>query len=386
MRVAVSSGGRFHAFDLARELERRGYLANLYTAYPRFKVDIVSPEKVRSSPWLMGPTMLAARYGLGSLRDRLNVAAIRRFDNFVANTIEPCDVFHALSSYAITSHRTARQRFGALTVCDRGSTHILWQQRILAEEHERLGIEFGGFDRRIVERELEEYSYCDLIAVPSEFARRTFIDQGISPDKVVVNPLGVDLEAFTPEPARDIDAPFRVLFAGAISVRKGIATLLEAFFSPARIAGAELWMVGATEPAARKILGKFDGYRHFGAVSRRELPRLYRAASVLVLPSVEDGFGLVMAQAMACGTPVIASSNTGARDLFGDGVEGFIVPPRNARILREKMLELRDDRDRNREMSRAALRKVRSIGGWRSYGERTISIYQAALGARARAA
>ena len=101
----------------------------------------------------------------------------------------------------------------------------------------------------------------------------------------------------------------------------------------------ELCVIGALEAEMRPMMAKYDGtFRYLGAVARGELHKHYSQASVLVLPSIQDGFGMVQAQAMACGVPVIATENTGAADLFNDGVEGFIVPIRDAGAIREKIL------------------------------------------------
>jgi glycosyltransferase involved in cell wall biosynthesis len=89
---------------------------------------------------------------------------------------------------------------------------------------------------------------------------------------------------------------------------------------------------------------------------------------------------LVQAQAMACGLPVIATTNTGAEDLFTDGVEGFIVPIRNAEALREKLLYLYDHPDVRDGMADAALARVRAMGGWDSYGESAAAVYAQASG------
>ena len=79
---------------------------------------------------------------------------------------------------------------------------------------------------------------------------------------------------------------------------------------------------------------------------------------------------MVQGQALACGCPVIASTNTGAEDLFTDEVEGFIVPIRDAGALTDRMQRLAEDRDLQQRMSAAALRRVRHLGGWSDYGDR----------------
>ena len=100
---------------------------------------------------------------------------------------------------------------------------------------------------------------------------------------------------------------------------------------------------------------------------------------VMVLPSVEEGLALVQAQAMACGCPVIASENTGARDLFTDGVEGFIVPIRDADAIADRLQKVADSPGLRLRMREAALRRVKSVGGWDQYGERMFQIFSEAV-------
>ena len=143
-------------------------------------------------------------------------------------------------------------------------------------------------------------------------------------------------------------------------------------------------MIGALEAEMRPIMAKYEGtFRYLGAVARGELHKHYSQASVLVLPSIQEGLALVQAQAMACGVPVIATENTGAADLFTDGVEGFIVPIRDARAIREKILTLYENPAMREQMGEAALARVRNIGGWDDYGERAAKYYREALELRA---
>jgi glycosyltransferase involved in cell wall biosynthesis len=109
---------------------------------------------------------------------------------------------------------------------------------------------------------------------------------------------------------------------------------------------------------------------------RAELRKYYNQASVFVIASIEEGLALVMAQAMACGLPIIATDNTGAADLFDDGVEGFIVPIKSAQAIREKIELLRGDREQLERMSSAALNRVQLMRGWDSYGDAIERIYQ----------
>jgi alpha-maltose-1-phosphate synthase len=381
LKICVGSAGPFHAFDLARQMERLGHLEHLYTAYPSWRVDGMPKEKVSTFPWLMALTMLASRFGFNRVRDGLNVPMIETFDRWMAERIAPCDVFHCLSSFGLQSHRAARSRHGALTVCDRGSTHIEHQNEILREEFARFGARFPGIDSRLVDRELEEYTDCDLIFVPSSFAMRTFVDKCLPCEKLRLNPYGVDLTMFHREPKGD--RTFRVLFVGTIALRKGLPYLFEAM-SGFEHPDLELCVIGTLEAEMRPIMAKYEGtFRYLGAVARGDLHKHYSQASVLVLPSIEEGLALVQAQAMACGVTVIATENTGAADLFTDGVEGFIVPIRDARAIREKILTLYENPAMREQMGDAALARVRMIGGWDDYGDRAAQYYREALSMRA---
>jgi glycosyltransferase involved in cell wall biosynthesis len=106
-----------------------------------------------------------------------------------------------------------------------------------------------------------------------------------------------------------------------------------------------------------------------GDIPQTELARLMARSHVLVLPSVEEGLALVQGQAMACGCPVIATTATGAEDLFSDGVEGFIVADRDTAALADRMQQLADDPALRQRMSAAAIERVNTLGGWDRFGE-----------------
>src|SRR5438270_8989044 len=127
LRISIGSFGRFHTFDLATQMQRLGVLGSLYTAYPRWKVDNLPTQQTHCFPWWMLATTAAARVGrpAAAVHRSLNRRMIKSFDRWVAARLLPCDVYHCLSSTGLHTHRVARQRYGALTVCDRGSSHIV---------------------------------------------------------------------------------------------------------------------------------------------------------------------------------------------------------------------------------------------------------------------
>jgi glycosyltransferase involved in cell wall biosynthesis len=207
---------------------------------------------------------------------------------------------------------------------------------------------------------------------------------GVPRRKLHVIPYGAELDQLqtsTESPRGSVNDSFNILFAGAVSLRKGVPYLLEAF-AQLKAPGKRLRLAGSIDPDIKQVLGKFatDGVEILGPLSRTELTALMRDSDVLVLPSIEDGFGLVMAEAMACGCTIISSTNTGGSDLYSDGAEGFIVPIRDPAVISERLEQLADDRDLLARMKIAARAKVNQIGGWSEYGDRWVSLLQGLTG------
>ena len=378
MRVVLSTIGRFHFFDLARQLHRRGTLERIFSGYPRWKLrgERIPDERVSTFPWIVAPRMGLARYGLLSpwLARQLDNASHVLFDRHVAANMPTCDVFHGLSRYNLEAGRTA-QALGARYICDVGSSHIFTQERLLREEWDRVGLPFAGLDTRGVERELAEYECADSITLPSGFAVRSFLDHGVPADKIAKVPYGVDLSRFHPVDIED-DGVFRVGFVGALSVQKGIHHLARAF-ALADIPNSELVLIGSPQRETEKLLEPARGMRvvRTGHVPQPRLKTWFSRFQVEVLPSIEDGFGLVLLQAQACGCPVIATHNTGGPDCIEEGVNGFLVPIRDPEAIAEKLVYLAGNRDAQRAMGRAALERSQRVDTWDRYGARMVEHY-----------
>jgi glycosyltransferase involved in cell wall biosynthesis len=172
------------------------------------------------------------------------------------------------------------------------------------------------------------------------------------------------------------DGKLRVLFVGALTQRKGLSYLLQAV----RRFGSEieLTLIGrrvADCPALDMALG---AHRWIPSISHAALLEEMSHHDVMVFPSLFEGFGLVILEAMSRGVPVIATPNTAAPDFFSDGEDGFIVPIRDADAIAGKLEILMLDRNRLSEMSRAAMLKAEQHS-WEQYRQRLASIVQSAL-------
>ena len=383
VKATISVLGRFHAFYLARSLQDAGSLDHLITSYPVFETVKygIRREHIRS----LLVHELAARFWRklpGSLQ-KLHDITHQNFAAFDWNVARRLDgrssVFVGWSGSSLRSLRRASE-LGMTTFLERGSAHMLFQQEILAEEYALNGLKYEGHHPAITERELIEYETADYVCVPSQFAYRTFLERGFPAAKLLANPYGVDLEHF---PRREKpDDVFRVVFCGALSIRKGLVYLLRAF-SELALPNSELLLIGSRQTDTEPLLARFaaDNIRHIGPFREFDLHEYYRLGSVFCLPSIEDGFGMVLVQAMASGLPLICSSNTGGDDLITEGEQGFVVPIRDVEALKEKILFCYENPEARAAMADAARARVESGFSWSDYGARAMAHYRHGLDA-----
>jgi starch synthase len=378
LKVTVASIGRCHMFDLARQIKALGQEVSLLTGYPQQKVDRELRPIARTHPMWVFAEHLCLRLPWDPPGWLLYQQA-RDFGEWAAKCLhnQKPDIFDALDGGGLEAGRMLRDR-GSVWICNRGAAHVVTQKLLLEEEHRRWGIPIPRhyFASDHIDRSLAEYGGADAIVVPSRFVARSFQEQGVPAEKVYVCPYGVDLSMFAPQPK--LDDKFRVIFVGTQSIQKGMGYLLDGLRPLVQNRAVEIWMVGQTGSDAHEILRRNATlFTHKGVQPRSQLAALYSQASVLVLPSVQDGFGLVMAQAMACGVPVIATQNTGAEDLFtADGVEGFIIPIRNPLAIRHKVQWMLDNPELRDRMAAAAVSRVKRLGGWRTYGLQCLKVYR----------
>ncbi len=385
-RAAIHTLGVFHSFELARALDERSMLSYVLSTFPwaRLQREGVPLDRVMTWPWLATPSMLMHRYhcnppALMRALDGMSTAGLRRKGAALLRQHEEVDTLIALAGAGRGSGSIVQKR-GGRWICDRGSTHIRYAERVLAEEFKRWGVEHKPHNEAPAREELEEYDAADCITVPSHFAMRTFVQEGVDPQKLRVIPYGVRLDSFAPSPrppASSLDGEFNVLFAGALCLRKGVPCLLQAF-AALNHPRKRLRLAGLVQHDLKQILHRLpqEQVELLGHQPREALVRLMQQSHCMVLPSLEEGLALVQGQALACGCPVIATPNTGAEDLFTDGVEGMLVPPRDVPALTAAMQQMAENPQMQLQMREAALRRVQTLGGWARYGEQWHGLLQ----------
>ena len=197
MRIAISSIGRFHMFDLARQLARLGQEVALYTGYPKQKVDPDLRPVAKTRPFWVVAEYLRRKLLPAPRTTWWADRALEDFGPWLAREIGEADILDALAGTGLETGRILREK-GVPWICNRGSTHILAQKRLLEEEHSRWNAPPPYFSPEGLDRALTEYDEADAIVVPSEFARRSFLEQGTSPERIFKCSYGVDLSLFSP--------------------------------------------------------------------------------------------------------------------------------------------------------------------------------------------
>jgi glycosyltransferase involved in cell wall biosynthesis len=223
---------------------------------------------------------------------------------------------------------------------------------------------------------------ADLIIVQSLFARDSMVQNGIPEDRVLVNPMGVDVSVFKQRqqpPSRP-----RFICVGTICLRKGHQYLFRAFQQVKKVLPeVELVCVGDYKCDFRRERPKWERtFTHFPKLSHAELAQQLQNATAFVFPSQEEGIARAQIEALASGVPVIGAYTAGTTTLVNDGVEGFIVPGQSPELLAERMVRLAQDVELNQRMGEAAYRRGAISNTWQDYGDRLLAEYDKRLAAR----
>jgi len=276
----------------------------------------------------------------------------------------------------------AGKRRKAVTLIENPMLHPRhWQREVLAE-CDRFGVRPHNCDavlpELLIDRREREFEMCDGIIVPSEAARQSFIDCGCGAKTTVVQP-GVDHQVFRPPDAerKRNSQLFRACYVGRLELAKGIFYLLEAW-KRLRLAHSELVLVGEIRPEVHSILKDSSSHniRLAGLVPADRVAEYYQQSQLFLFPSVNEGLALALLEAMACGLPVVATAQSGAKECVTEGVDGFIVPSRNMDALADAILWCYHHPDELKAMGKAARRKVESRFTLEHYVERQIATYR----------
>lgn len=334
-------------------------LATLHPLFPRLRVYSREQAPAAVADWRRRYTWL--RYTSG----RYQALMDRGYGQWLGTTLaeRPFDHGYFFTHIAYESLVLARAR-GARTVLDSPTGHIRHFRDVLQREHRRwAGMPFYGVpNASMVERVEEEYVLADRIRVSSTWARQSLIDGGVDPSKIFVAAQHIDTRLFVPSPTGPAPGgPLRVVFVGSLSLAKGYQYLLDAV---ARLGPQHftLDVVGATgDPWNRRVFDRLTAGLTITHAPGDPRPA-YQRGEIFVLPTLHDGFGLVVGEAMASGLPVITTDRCGAADWITPGVNGWIVPAGRTEALAAALDEARAKRPSLQELGRNARQTAARLG------------------------
>lgn len=378
--------------DLSRELGRRGIAVDCFTRSQNPAMPRVSRELGPNGRVIHVPAGPEAPYDKNRVVDHLP-QFVQGILDFARREGLTYDVIHSHYWLSGLAARHLRQAWGAPIV---QMFHTLGQMKNAVAS----GPQEWETERRIqAEAEVMTFADCLVAATPLERAQMVWL-YGADACKIMVVPCGVDLGLFRPvsqdEARRLLGLPAGrrvVLFVGRIEPLKGIDTLLRAMALLAADGASKqedlsvIIVGGAPGAGAAQVRSELDrlqrlqaelGIDHLvtfmGAQNQDTLVYYYSAADVTVVPSHYESFGMVALEAMACGTPVIASKVGGLAFTVQDGQTGFLVPDRDPELLAAKIRSLLDDDDLRRRLGRQAEQWADRFG-WPAIADQILGVY-----------
>ncbi len=370
MKVAFSTGRPAHVALPANLLAQRRIDVTIYTAAYRSRFRQLAPGvHLRWVPQFVPSFHFLTGVQLPRPFQRVDTAT---YDRLVGLRMEKFDIFWGWASGALRAGRAARHR-GAKFVLDRACPHVDVQQALVRTECERLGVPYRAEPRWFRDRQLAEYDEADIILVPSEYSRSSF-PPALQP-KVLVAPLFGRMPDVQPiaSTSRGSDRPFTFGTVGGQPLRKGFLYLLQAW-EKLRLPNARLLLRTNApldrSPALRDLLRRLPDVEVVGYVD--DMSSFYNRCDAFVFPTVDDGFGMALLEAMAHGLPAITTTHCGAAELFTPGEDLLVVPAQDAEALAAAMTRLYVSPEVQHRLGTNALQvlqKIRGDGEYRLYSQ-----------------
>ena len=298
------------------------------------------------------------------------------------------DIIHTWPLGALETLKTAA-RLGIPTVLERCNAHTGFAMEVVQQECERLGVMLPpdhehAYNAEKLRREEEEYRLATHLLCPSEFVVKTFLDKGYAREQLARHIYGYDEKVFYPNSQpRDAKRGLTMLSVGVCAVRKGLHYALEAWLrSPASKDGTFL-IAGEFLPAYQEKLAQMLSHPSVKVLGHRnDVPELMRNSDILVLPSIEEGFGLVVTEAMGSGCVPLASE--ACTELCEHMETGLMHRIGDVEALSQHITMLHENRSLLNRLRASALRACQEIT-WTKAGVRLLQVYRETIAAHSSA-
>jgi glycosyltransferase involved in cell wall biosynthesis len=335
------------------------------------------PSSVEVRPTLAWGKLRIPYRLLGTMRtcelhDRIVAAKVER----LAGQIDiihtwPLGAFHTLKAAA---------KLKIPTVLERPNAHTRFAYEVVQNECERLGVALPpdhehAYNAKLLQKEEEEYQLASRLLCPSDFVVQTFLDQGFTRDRLARHQYGFDESVYYPNGRTpNANRELTVLFVGVCAVRKGLHYALEAWLkSPASKNGTFL-IAGEFLPAYQEKLGPLLAHPSVRVLGHRnDVPELMRQSDILVLPSIEEGYGLVIADAVGAGCVPLASD--ACTEICRHMETGLVHHVGDVDTLTEQLTILYRDRSLLERLRNGCLKMAPDVT-WTAAGKQLLQVYR----------
>lgn len=292
------------------------------------------------------------------------------------------DVIHVWPCAALATIQAAKG-LGIPTVLERPNAHTRFCYEVVAAEHRRVGIQTPHNDYlpndAVLTREEAEFAACDFLLCASDFATKSFLDLGYPPERILRHRYGFDETAFFPAATmRDSRNPFTALFCGVDAVRKGLHLAMEAWLASSASKEGVFWIAGELTDEFRHRFAADLAHPNIVQLGHRhDVPQLMQKADVLLMPSIEEGFGLVCAEAIAAGCVPLASD--ACTEMCRHGENALVHKVGDIATLCQQISEVHDNPELLAALRAGALRS-RNEWTWSNAGKALLRAYSQAIG------
>ena len=293
------------------------------------------------------------------------------------------DIVHTWPDAALQTLKTA-EKLGMTTVLERPNAHTRYAYESVQREAKRIGVllpntDEYAFKEDVLKKEEEEYQLTDFLLCPSDFTIKTFLEQGLPAEKLLKHTYGFDPQTCYPDAKRTLSAEqgLTMMFAGVAAVRKGLHFALEAWLrSPAHVNGTFL-IAGQMLPVYAEKFSQMLSHPSVKVLGHRnDVPDLMRQSDLFVLPSIEEGFGLVCVEAMGCGSvPLVSEACTDVCQHMSNALVHSIA---NVDQLTQQITMLHQDRALLSRLRAEAIRQAPQHT-WPAAGRRLLEVYREAI-------
>jgi glycosyltransferase involved in cell wall biosynthesis len=345
--IVVATFGRGVHDNFARIFEGHGLLAFCAMATRR-GTHGVPPERTRLKPVFGFLNYLGGRFLPPLQAETLRFRLYPFFDRWVRSQLSPGQ--HLLTSYAFVnaSMKWAREHGGA-TFLDAGNSHPRSFWNLLSAEQKKWESPHPPVAPFYNRRCQQSVDFSDYVFAQSPFVRDSFLEQGWDGNRVCLYGLPLSVDWFKPAAGpRPASRPLTLLNTGALCLRKGTPYLLEAFrLIRQREPSAVLRLAQTVRPDVQRILAQnadlpIEWCPHLRLsveADRKLYLERFQTSDLFVFPTLEEGFSVVVKEAIACGLPVITTKNSGASDVIQSGINGELVPIRDPAATAEAVLK-----------------------------------------------